>query len=241
MATQLTCSVEEVALAEDGGDTELQVVRRLVLHLEFDVANGQITTTAAPQPPPRNNTSNNEQPPFTQTPSTTTSEWTILRGKPLSVHASVSLDPRVFQVGMRFYRAESEEDKLQIIGFGVLSLDQLVSRMQDIVTTAASNYTSISHPPQQQPDNDNNRNPNDNTKDTTTPTEYLAHLQDLESDTEMIQLLFTAIKQNQNLETKLRAAEKQRVETLQKLSLMQKRLEKETERVVKCSEKVFTL
>ncbi|KAJ3228191.1 hypothetical protein HDU78_009833, partial [Chytriomyces hyalinus] len=236
MATQLTCSVEEVALAEDGSDTELQVVRRLVLHLEFDVATGQITTTTAPQPPPRNNSTSTEQP---QIPSTATSEWTILRGKPLSVHASVSLDPRVFQVGMRFYRAESEEDKLRIIGFGVLSLDQLVSRMQDIVATAALNYASISHPQQQQPENDNNNNtnPNENMKDISTPNEYHAQLQDLESDTEMIQLLFTAIKQNQNLETKLRTAEKQRVETLQKLSLMQKRLEKETERVVKCSEK----
>ncbi|KAJ3379392.1 hypothetical protein HDU80_002482 [Chytriomyces hyalinus] len=240
MATQLTCSVEEVALAEDGSDTELQVVRRLVLHLEFDVATGQITTTTAPRNTNSNNNNNasNEQP---QIPSTATSEWTILRGKPLSVHASVSLDPRVFQVGMRFYRAETEDDKLRIIGFGVLSLDQLVSRMQDIVATAASNYASISHPQQQQqqPENDN---PNDNMKDiSSTPNEYHAQLQDLESDTEMIQLLFTAIKQNQNLETKLRTAEKQRVETLQKLSLMQKRLEKETERVVKCSEKVFTL
>ncbi|KAJ3214965.1 hypothetical protein HDU81_001529, partial [Chytriomyces hyalinus] len=119
MATQLTCSVEEVALAEDGADTELQVVRRLMLHLEFDVATGQITTTAAPQPQPRTTNSNELS---TQTP-VTASEWTILRGKPLSVHASVSLDPRVFQVGMRFYRAESEDDKHRIIGFGVLSLD----------------------------------------------------------------------------------------------------------------------
>ncbi|KAJ3233959.1 Telomerase Cajal body protein 1 [Chytriomyces hyalinus] len=115
--------------------------------------------------------------------------------------------------------------------------------MEDIVSTAASNYASISHhhPQQHQPESEI-RNPNTlNDNASSTPTEFHSQLQNLEADTEMIQLLFTAIKQNQNLETKLRTAEKQRVETLQKLSLMQKRLEKEKERVVKCSEKVFTL
>ncbi|KAI8621617.1 hypothetical protein BC830DRAFT_1163600 [Chytriomyces sp. MP71] len=231
---QLCALCDEVALSDADQDTsgesavDVHTTRRLLLRLVADVQSGKISVSARTlsdgEAVAHDADGRVALPP--------SAGFTVLRGKPLAVDASVSVDSRVFQVGMRFFRAQSQAMKTRIMDFGTFSLGHLVAHLNDIVLAAATEHASIT---------DTVDDSEHQSSSMASAEEFQRRLEELDADAEILHLLLTAIKQNQSLEAKLRVAERQRNETLDKLAGMQKRVDNEWERVVKYSEKVATL
>ncbi|KAJ3075517.1 adenosine deaminase, tRNA-specific 3 [Podochytrium sp. JEL0797] len=130
----------------------------------------------------------------------------------------------IVQIGLRFFETRSEAAKLRILSHGKMSdhlglVQQLIEAIPPIIPTTESEQHA---------------------SDDVDPKELEHKLAELENDTDLIQLLFTAIRQNQSLELKLKTAERAQSDVLDKLLSLQKRLDIQKAAVSASSEKVLS-
>ncbi|KAJ3064766.1 hypothetical protein HDU99_004375, partial [Rhizoclosmatium hyalinum] len=229
---KFACVVDEVAPSTDTDGHETLSTVRIVL-LRLDAASSAPITLATLDPPTAQSLTTLTDPDGTIPESHMDSDllppssvW--LRGKPVSINSTETTndnnESHVVQIGLRFFLCKSLVVKQKILEFGSGSVLQIVARLEGIVkasTTAAAAPSLIG-----------------TSGDVIAPAAELNQkLNELEADEDVIQLLFTAIRQNQVLDVKLKAAEKAQAETLEKLGILQRRLDLQKGNVATAADK----